>query len=796
MKNTPKQPRSLRAPAAGRGRDWQRTMLVLGLTTVFVAPGHAAFAQEASSEDADVVSLDAVSIQDRTIDTNPYAEPDAPYKAKTSGDARHQREIADTPKTISVLTKTQIEDSGYADLREILDAQPGITLGTGENGNAFGDRYIIRGQEARSDVFVDGLRDPGMTIRESFAVEQVEISKGPDSSFGGRGTTGGAINSITKQASRDYDFAKIGAGVGTDSYHRTTLDANQPLGQDFAVRANFLHAYEDVPDRDPADRERVGLALSGLFQPNERFSAMLDYYLLRAQDTPDLGFFLTGNVADGDRRPATDVPVYAQDQDFLKSDVDTVTLRLKYVFSPAISLTNATRLGEAANRYVATGARGNITDVSNPGGVFDTITLSTHQGWQDIDYVANQSNLFVDQSLFGMLHEFNLGLEYTDHKVINGLFNVTNTPNCKLPDGRDPGTDPDNGFCAIDAGGEPVPNINGFMNRVIAKGNYDSDWSITTLSYSLMDTVEFMPRWTAFGGVRADSYDFSLMTQNAQLQRNLLLLDDTIWSYHGGLTFKFLPNANVYFAYATATDINGGESDVGTSGAYGGLAIEPDGSFDGRPEATESFELGTKWNLFGQKLLATAAIFHINKSDVFESAITNPGDPNRYDNLGTLNTGESRINGFEFGMSGKLFQKLSVQGGVAVMDAKITESNVPTRVGKTLSNFADVTGSVQLRYQITSKFAVGAAMKYESEKYAGQPDTAPSFNEQGKYTNPIPSYAVGDLFADYKINKDAKLRVNIGNITDEDYYLAGYQSGAFLYKGDARNARVTLNYDF
>ncbi len=63
--------------------------------------------------------------------------------------------------------------------RDILAAQAGITLGTGENGNAFGDRYVIRGHEARSDVFVDGVRDPGMTTRESFATEQIEITKGP-----------------------------------------------------------------------------------------------------------------------------------------------------------------------------------------------------------------------------------------------------------------------------------------------------------------------------------------------------------------------------------------------------------------------------------------------------------------------------------------------------------------------------------------------------------------------------------------------------------------------------------------
>ncbi|HAN68958.1 MAG TPA: hypothetical protein DCQ70_10750, partial [Halieaceae bacterium] len=68
---------------------------------------------------------------------------------------------AGTPATLNILTQSQILDSGKTDLKEILSSQAGVTLGTGENGNAFGDRYIIRGHEARSDVFVDGLRDPG-----------------------------------------------------------------------------------------------------------------------------------------------------------------------------------------------------------------------------------------------------------------------------------------------------------------------------------------------------------------------------------------------------------------------------------------------------------------------------------------------------------------------------------------------------------------------------------------------------------------------------------------------------------
>ena len=80
-----------------------------------------------------------------------------------------------------------------------------MTLGTGEGGNAFGDRFFIRGYDARNDVFVDGMRDPGVSIRENFFTEQIEILRGPASTVAGRGTAGGAINIVTKQAT-DANF--------------------------------------------------------------------------------------------------------------------------------------------------------------------------------------------------------------------------------------------------------------------------------------------------------------------------------------------------------------------------------------------------------------------------------------------------------------------------------------------------------------------------------------------------------------------------------------------------------------
>ena len=77
----------------------------------------------------------------------------------------------------------------------------GVTLGTGEGGNAFGDRFFIRGFDARNDIFIDSIRDAGVSVRENFFTEQIEIFAVQASSFAGRGTAGGAINIVTKQAS-------------------------------------------------------------------------------------------------------------------------------------------------------------------------------------------------------------------------------------------------------------------------------------------------------------------------------------------------------------------------------------------------------------------------------------------------------------------------------------------------------------------------------------------------------------------------------------------------------------------
>jgi catecholate siderophore receptor len=767
-------PASLRLNGAG-ARPGTATLsaAAVGLSAMMLAPG-LALAQEAEQ-------LATVKVQDTAIEANPNAEPGVPYKAKTSGDERHTRPLAETPQTIMVLTKSQIDDSGYTDLSRILDAQPGITLGTGENGNAFGDRYVIRGQEARSDQFVDGLRDPGMTIRESFAIEQLEITKGPNSSFAGRGSSGGAVNAITKQATPFLDFANVQAAIGADSHMRVTVDANKAVSESFAFRVNGLYAKEDVPDRAPADRERKGVAASAHFTPTDAFEATLDYYGMRAKDSPDVGGYLT------DGKPTPNVPSYVQDEDFLTSDVDTLTARLQYRFNDNVRITSLSRYGQSDNGYVISGARGATTGANNPGGVYPTATLSAHQGWQNVRYFANQENLFVTHDLFGLKNEMIFSFEYTDNAVKNGIYRVTNTGQFNCVTGTGTAL---NNFCLIGANGRLVPGGNSLLKRQIVKGPWDIDWQVKTVSLSAMDTVDLTDKLTVFAGLRFDSFDFELGTQNANtLAQARYPYSDDLWNGHLGVTYKITPSLIAYGSYASAADINGGESDVGTSSGYGGVVIYNGSVAGAKPERSDSWELGTKWNALQEKLLVTVAAFHVTKSDVMEGA--------NYDSVGTFNTGELVVKGVELGATGAITDKLTVFAGATFMSAEVTKSATAANIGKTLANFADNSAVVQAKYQLTDNFYFGGAVKYEGMKYGGQPDTAAPFDATtGAYSRPVPAYTVADVFASYRFNPNIEVRLAVSNVTDEDYYLAVYRGGFFLYQGDARATRLTLNYDF
>ena len=105
---------------------------------------------------------------------------------------------------------------------------PGVTLNAGE-GAARGDTVNIRGFSAFNDFFLDGIRDAAVYVRDSFDLQSVEVLKGPSATLFGRGSTGGAINQVSK-APTSTPFGTLTADVGTNDEVRGTLDVDQPIG--------------------------------------------------------------------------------------------------------------------------------------------------------------------------------------------------------------------------------------------------------------------------------------------------------------------------------------------------------------------------------------------------------------------------------------------------------------------------------------------------------------------------------------------------------------------------------------
>ena len=804
----------------------RRAGLALAASSTLLGSG--AWAQAAAPDDAE--DLGVAEYQDVTADSNPYTQKGAPYKARVSGDNRRVKPLADTPATITVLTQTQLQESGRSDLRTVLASQPGITIGTGENGNAFGDRYIIRGQEAKSDVFVDGLRDPGLQSRETFAIEQLEITKGPSATFAGRGASGGAVNAITKQASTDYSFHAIDLTGGSDSAARATLDSNLRLSDRFAVRTNLLFSTEDVPDREPARRRRFGAAVAIKGQLTDTISATVDYYHLTARDRQDLGQAIANVTLGG--QAFTDIPAYAQQDDFQNASVDVVTGRLRIEPFDGFVIENTARYGRTTNGYINTSISRFTRGANDPvaPGAIDYRINTSRAGWQEIDFFADRLNLLASFDTGGLKHDLSAGVEYTTYSVDNRFgalniapgatsaaatsasgyaYTVSGAPNCINGTGTVL-----NAWCVTDGKGNLLANRSALLGRTgIVRNELPSTiWQVQTMAGYLMDSVDVTDWLNLSGGVRFDAYDYQLRSNNLTtgLQTSDFNDNNILLNYNAGLTVKPAPNGMVYLAWATGADINGGESDLGTNCGYGGLCTATIGGsviFQGKPERSDNLELGTKWELFDSRLLFTASAFQTIKKDVFE------GGADSYIATGSLNSGKIRVRGIELGLAGNLTERLSGQVVAAFMKARVLESVNPgisaaalaagaTNVGKTIANFADNGVDAQLRYQVTDRLALGGNATYKSEMFGGQPDTAAAYvttvgsPDFGKYSIRIPGYTTFGAFVSYKINQNFSARVNVVNLTDKLYYTAAYRSGGFAYLGDGRTIRLTLSGKF
>lgn len=141
--------------------------------------------------------------------------------------------IIDVPQSLSIMTAEQIQQRGFTAIGDIINYTPGVNTSQGEGHR---DAVVFRGRRATADFFIDGVRDDVQYYRSLYNLKQVEILRGPNALFFGRGGTGGALNRVTKKGLIGEDFARYQASV--DSFDETALsfDGNATLSETAARR--------------------------------------------------------------------------------------------------------------------------------------------------------------------------------------------------------------------------------------------------------------------------------------------------------------------------------------------------------------------------------------------------------------------------------------------------------------------------------------------------------------------------------------------------------------------------------
>src|SRR6202795_4407030 len=242
------------------------------------------------SQPAQVAAVPFPNAGGLRADRNPYADAAAPYKVdRLQSSGKFPEPLLNTPKTVTVLSKEILEDKNATTLKQAVLSTAGVTLGTGEGGNAFGDRFFIRGFDARNDVFLDGVRDAGVSVRENFFTEQVEILRGPGSTFAGRGTAGGAINIVSKQATAEKSFYNMDTTFGTDATKRVVLDVNQVISPTLAVRAGGLFQDAGAAGADYIRDDRDGGFVAVKWTPLDTVKLYANYIHTNLHGLPDFG---------------------------------------------------------------------------------------------------------------------------------------------------------------------------------------------------------------------------------------------------------------------------------------------------------------------------------------------------------------------------------------------------------------------------------------------------------------------------------------------------------------------------
>ncbi|QSX78372.1 TonB-dependent receptor [Agrilutibacter solisilvae] len=651
--------------------------------------------------------------------------------------------LLDTPQSVTIVPAELMREQGVTSLRDALRNVPGISMQAGEGGVPAGDNLTLRGFSARTDLFIDGIRDFGGYSRDPFNLEQIEVVKGPSSTHSGRGSTGGSINLASKTA-RAGNFNDIGVSADDGGMARVTADFNRELGQTSAFRVNLMGHHGGINGRDHVENQRFGVAPTLSFGLGTDTTTTVSLFHLEQDNVPDYGQPWvpgTNNALPESRNRTAPVDrstwygILERDYENTRTDLATVTVQ--HAFGDTVNLENITRWGASYRDSVITAPR----FTADPGSTDITRAAPKTRDSRD-GILTNVTNLRADLTTGSIEHALLVGLELAHEKSRN---------HARMEDtsaGTTPLTDLFN------------PDPHGAFAPLARDTHNDARAEADSAAIYVFDTVTFNPRWELSGGLRWDRFETEALTQGVTYGRT-----DTELNGRIGLVFKPVENGSIYAALGTS--FNPSAEGMSLNAALADVA----------PEESRTGELGTKWDLLGGRLSLTSAIFRTEKTNV------------RIDVDPTASTtyaldGKQRVDGFEVGAAGRITRDWTVNFGYAFLDSEILSNRaLPAEVGNEMPNTPRHSANLWTSYRINDSFDVGFGVQHVGSRW-----TSTANERLAK------SYTTYDAMVGYRINEAVGLRLNAYNLSNKEY--VDRVGGGHYIPGAERTVMLSADFSF
>lgn len=687
------------------------------------------------AQDAQVQALQTIQVKASNAEQS--SEQTKAYNVKNSSSATKLNiEAKETPQTINVVTRQQIEDFGLTSTRDVLRNTPGVTVSNQETERT---TYMARGFEI-SNILTDGVGFPlsgynyNNTNPDTYFYDRVEVVKGADSLTNAFGDPSATINNIRKRPTQEFQ-ASGGVSYGSWNTQRYEADVSGSILPSGKVRGRIM-GYEQTGDSylDRYSAEKNGFA--GIVEADLTDSTLLTAGYSQEQNKPNANNWGALPLLDANGKQISYDRSYNPNPDWAHWDNET-----KNAFVELKQKLNDQWNAKLTYNYLDTKHNSRLLYYYGyPKADGSGVSLTPWGGQEHQEKHAVDFNLEGTYKLFNREHEATLGYSYIRNhqqdKQSTGTINDSNVIKSTTTDWT--------------SWTPQSITWSDFTEAANYKQNINSIYAATRLHLN-----EDLKLLLGANYVQAESKGESYSSPMTYSESKV--------SPYVGLTYNFTPEYTGYMSYTSIFRPQTG--------------IDKDTNQALKPIEGKSYEMGVKSSWLDDRLTGTLSVFKTEQNNY--PLRNSDGNPlNR-----KVPTSDLESQGVEVGLSGQITDNVNLSFGYAQFSIKDTKNGGEARTynpNQTLNLLTTYTPPV------LPKLKVGAGLQWQ--------DGIKLYDSNVNGTIKQDAYALVNLMASYEVNDHITLQANGNNIFDKKY-LNSFPDGQAFY-GAPANYTVAVKFKY